>query len=145
MSPSTPSPGDTLTIDRVHRLYGRMHTTVTVDPAFSDLRALMRAAEKRQLRGVAAADRIWLWPAYEATHSIVREALGLAEPWGDFWIIPTRADPLSEDWMVFDTDPRRDGMVLLRGHPLTQQKPEMQRLIVWFTERPTRKKPAARD
>jgi hypothetical protein len=141
MSPTTP--GDMIPIDHVHRLYGRMRTTVSVDPAFTDIRPLMCAAEKRQLRGIAGEGRIWVWPAYEATHSIVREALGLTEPWGDFWIIPVRTDPLSDDWMVFDTDPRRNGMVLLRGHPLTQQKSEMQRLIAWFTERPARKTSAA--
>lgn len=145
MNPTTPGPGDAIAIDRVHRLYGRMRTTATRDPDFADLRALMRAAPKRQLRGLAAAGQIWLWPAYEATHSIVREALGVTEPWGDFWIIPTGADPLSDDWMVFETDPRRNGMILLRGHPLTQEKPEMERLIAWFTERPTRKPSAATD
>jgi hypothetical protein len=127
---------ETIPIDRVHRLYGRMRTTLTQDPRPHTYKRLMLAAPGQQLRGIAAEGHVWLWPALEATHSIVREALGLTDRWGDFWIIPIGEDPLSFDWMVFESDPKRNGMNLMPGHPETQAKPDMQAVLAWFAGQP---------
>src|ERR1700681_4665565 len=96
--------------------HGKFDTTVLADPSPFSIKPFMKRTRTEQLRGTAAEGHVYLWPATEATHLMVRTASGFGPTGGaDFWIVVEDVDPLSPDWERFDDDPIRDGLRLLPG------------------------------
>lgn len=123
-------------LDYDHKLWGKMKTTIITNPAPASLKRLSAQAKEGQLRGVSAKGHVFIWPAYEATHSSVREILELGQPakpgcGGDFWIVPEGTDPFSDDWPGSDGEPTKKGIAIIRGRGVEDSEP-MRAIMAWF-------------
>lgn len=119
--------------------YGRISTSVLMNPGPRRIVRFLQNWAVRQLRGTACNGILLVYPAWDVTHIQIRRAFALpdiANAGTDFWIIPEDEEPLSSDWEASDDDLVRDGLRLIIGR--RGDDPEIGSLIDWFSCEPVR-------
>jgi hypothetical protein len=122
-------------VDVVHPRWGRIETVLIVDPSPKDLKRWFDQNPNGQIRGVAARGSCYVFDAYTATHTRVREVLGFRSNLSegcDFWVVPEGEEIISPEW---DTDGvARDGLTFVKG---TGNDRGIEMVEAWFLRPPT--------
>ncbi|NTF17865.1 hypothetical protein G6L37_05580 [Agrobacterium rubi] len=120
-------------VDIDHPRYGRIFTSVLVDPSPRQIARFQKAVPQGQLRGTACNGKLLVYPAWDVTHIQIRSIFDLPnilEDGSDFWIIPADEEPLSSDWCSSEDDLILNGLRLIVGRE--GDDPSILPVVAWF-------------